>query len=108
MKQREACPVAPLVREARRLERKCIEADEARNSVESTEAENELNAVRVAISYLRPQSSIGARFMLELIEIHADSMLDDDGRQENLNAIQRMKGALSEWAATQEQQREAA
>jgi hypothetical protein len=105
MKQRETCPVAPLVREARRLERKCIEADEAGNSME---AENALNSVRDAISHSRPRSSIDAQYMIELIEIHADSMLDDDGRQENLNAIQRMKGALSEWAATQEQQREAA
>jgi hypothetical protein len=102
------CPVAPLAREARHLEAKCIEADEEGDTVAATEAENALNAVRDAASYLRPQSSIGAQFMLELIGLRADSMLDDNARISNLNAIERMTGALAEWAATQEQQRDAA
>jgi hypothetical protein len=111
MKQR-ACPVAHLVREARRLEMKCSEADEEGDTVEATEAENALNAIRDAISHLRPQSSIDAQYMIELIEIYADSMADrmlnDAARMDRLYAIQRMTGALTEWTATREQQREAA
>jgi hypothetical protein len=79
-----------------------------RKGIGSSRAENALNAIRDAISYLRPQSPIDAQFMLELIVMRADSMLDFDGRLMNLSAIKRTSEALAEWAATQERQRAAA
>jgi hypothetical protein len=115
MTPREA--IAHLMREVRHLEAKCKEADEKGDPVESAEAKSELKDVQKATSYLRPQSSTDAKFLAELIEGRAQSMIDDGGNpnalirivyHEDVEMIRRIAFRLIEWFAAQEQQREAA
>jgi hypothetical protein len=95
MKQKEICPIARLVLEARRLEATCVKADEAGDSVESMEAENELNAIRVAASYLRPKSIAGVQFLLELIGLRSDLMSVNNRYVANFASVERMAESVN-------------
>lgn len=98
MRKTKSCTVAALAFEARRLENEICAADEARDTSTATRLMVELEARRAAISYMRPSSNEGAAYMLELVRITADAMIDaETNKIEALGAIKRMTGAVGEF-----------
>jgi hypothetical protein len=95
-RRKESCPVAALAREVRRLEDECAAADDARDTAESDRIFNQIEALRLAASYLMPTSNEGAQFQAELSGILADGMIGASRRNqfEAQRAIQRMGGAV--------------
>jgi hypothetical protein len=70
--------------------------DDARDTAESDRIFNQIEALRLAASYLTPTSNEGAQFQAELSGILADGMIGESRRKqfEAQRAIQRMGDAL--------------